>query len=211
MSVTYVHNAQLDRADVAGIADVHWRCLPRSGLRRLGKGILEPLYRTLRDHDHGILIAARHRGQIIGFVSGTTHLRSIYVAFLRRHFLRASFALAPRLLSPGMFRRIIETALYPFRRGGRRQDLAGLPRAELLSIAVTDAWRGKGVAAGLYTRLTAEVQERGAPAFKIVAGEALRRAHRFYRKMGAERVAELAVHKGERSFVYIQRVEAPDA
>jgi ribosomal protein S18 acetylase RimI-like enzyme len=83
-----------------------------------------------------------------------------------------------------------------------------LPKAELLSIVVDGAFRGNGHAEDLYRRLCGHFQSRGVPAFKIVVGEALEPAHRFYQRMGARPVALLEVHKGEPSTVYVQTVIA---
>ena len=42
--------------------------------------------------------------------------------------------------------------------------------------------------------------------FKIIVGAPLAPAHRFYRRMGAVPVAEMEVHGGAASTVYLQRV-----
>lgn len=77
----------------------------------------------------------------------------------------------------------------------------------LLSIAVDAAWRGTGVAERLYTQLVAEFRSRGVESFRIIVGDALAPAHRFYRRMGAQPIGEVEVHKGERSTVYVQRAD----
>lgn len=52
--------------------------------------------------------------------------------------------------------------------------------------------------------------DRNRAAFKIVVGAELARAHRFYRRMGAEPMAEIAVHRGAASTVYVQSCGAGD-
>ena len=47
----------------------------------------------------------------------------------------------------------------------------------------------------------------GVDKFKIVVGEKLKEAQNFYEKMGAKKVKEFELHKGEKSFIYIQKVE----
>jgi len=51
--------------------------------------------------------------------------------------------------------------------------------------------------------LAEEFMRRKARQFKIVVGDALEPAHRFYKKMGARPVAKTEVHKGSGSIVYV--------
>ena len=83
---------------------------------------------------------------------------------------------------------------------------AGVPDPELLSLAVASEWRGQGVADRLYERLLAEFRASGVDAFRIIVGEALAPAHRFYQRMGAVAAGEVQVHDGERSAVYVHRL-----
>ena len=78
------------------------------------------------------------------------------------------------------------------------------PAEELLSLAVDPAHRGTGVAERLYRRLEAEFRARGASSFCITVGAALAPAHRFYRRMGARPLAQIEVHRGEPSTLYLQ-------
>ena len=207
MSLVYRQDSALSASEVAEVAEAHLRCLPASGLSRLGPSVLGPLYATIRAHRSGLLFAAVDDGRVVGFVSGATNLKALQRAFLRRHCLRVGWALVPRLFSARMVRRVMETALYPFRKGGDgAPSPAALPSAELMSIAVLEAWRGEGVAPELYRRLAEAFRARGEPAFRIVVGESLSRAQRFYEKMGAVRVGETEVHAGERSYVYVHEL-----
>lgn len=85
-------------------------------------------------------------------------------------------------------------------------EVSLLPAAELLSIAVDPACQGRGIAADLYAGLKIFFATRGQGAFKIIVGAPLAPAHRFHRRMGAEPVAEIEVHRGAASTVYVQRV-----
>jgi ribosomal protein S18 acetylase RimI-like enzyme len=91
---------------------------------------------------------------------------------------------------------------------GKKNDAAGppVPSAELLSISVDQDYRGKHHAESLYRQLIDFFRSKNVGRFKIVAGESLAAAHRFYRKMGAQSAGRTEVHKGESSLVYIQEV-----
>lgn len=113
---------------------------------------------------------------------------------------RLALSLLPSLLAPRKIWRMIEILRY-----SRNNDQASSwPRAELLSIAIEPACRGQQLAETLYQRLNDFFKGRGSAEFKIVVGEALGPAHRFYLRMGAEPIARTEVHQGERSTIYRQ-------
>lgn len=85
-----------------------------------------------------------------------------------------------------------------------------LPNAELLSVAVSPAYRGQGHAEALYTELKGFFARRDLGSFKILAGAPLAPAHRFYRRMSAVPTAVIAVHQGASSTVYVQTFNSPD-
>lgn len=61
----------------------------------------------------------------------------------------------------------------------------------------------------LYRKLVEDFQARGVDAFRIIEGDALVPAHRFYQRMGATVAGEVEVHEGEASKVYVHRLSAP--
>jgi len=108
-------------------------------------------------------------------------------------------ALLPSILQPKRLFRMLEIIRY-----SRGQSLPPcLPDAELLSIAVDPNYRGRQVAERLYHRLEDYFRENGIQAFRIVVGESLTPAHRFYLRMGALPTANMEVHRGENSTVYV--------
>ncbi len=160
------------------------------------------MYRSIDEGKDSVLLVAQEDDQIVGFVSGATGMGAIYRRMLRR-LPQLTFALLPVLLSVRRLRRILEIMRYSL---GGSDELASLPRAELLSIAVDPSFRGRGHAENLYGRLAAHFQSQGIEQFRIIVGEALVSAHKFYRRMGAEPVAELEVHSGVQSVIYVQRL-----
>jgi ribosomal protein S18 acetylase RimI-like enzyme len=99
---------------------------------------------------------------------------------------------------PSRLRRIVEILRYS---RGAGADAVSLPEAELLSLGVSPSCRGRGHAEALYAGLVRFFADRDQAAFRIVVGAELERAHRFYRRMGAEPGAEIAVHRGAASTV----------
>src|SRR5690606_4416678 len=140
-------------------------------------------------------------GRVVGFITGGTSMGPIYKRMLRSP-VRLGLALAPALVRPAKVRRIIEILRY----SGDAALPDGVPEAELLSLAVAPEARGSGVAETLYRKLVEDFQARGVDAFRIIVGDALVPAHRFYQRMGATLAGEVQVHEGEPSKDYIHRV-----
>jgi ribosomal protein S18 acetylase RimI-like enzyme len=138
--------------------------------------------------------------EIIGFVCGTVSVGGFYREFLGKNFLKAGILLFPKLFNPIFARKIVETLCYPAKGGNV------LPEAELLSIAVDETYRGKGMSQRLFSELVEEFKRRNVQQFKVVVGEKLIAACKFYEKMGGILHPEIEVHKGEKSKIYVWRI-----
>lgn len=183
------------------VARLHADNLDQGFLATLGPRFLTLMYRAIDECDSSILLVEQCDGRVVGFVSGTQSMRPIYRQMLR-HGLRLIPSLFPAVLNPTRVWRILEILRYS--RGNAA--LQGLPAYELLSIAVDPSARGQGAAERLYKGLVGHCRQHGIPAFKIVVGDRLAPAHRFYQRMGAKVAGETEVHTGERSVVYVHAV-----
>lgn len=186
------------------VAQLHAENIDQGFLSTLGPRFLSLLYRAIDESPDSVLIVTREGVQVVGFVAGTLDMGQVYRRLLR-HWLSLGLSLAPSLLIPTRLWRIIEILQHTRGEGGHTQGMT-LPAAELLSIAVDPSFRGRGHAERLYAELSAYFAERGLAEFKIVVGAALAPAHRFYRRMGAVPVAEIEVHQGVASTVYVQEM-----
>jgi ribosomal protein S18 acetylase RimI-like enzyme len=160
------------------------------------------MYRAIEEGDSSRLLIDERDGKVVGFVAGGNGMGPIYRRMFRRPF-RLAWALAPTLLHPGRILRIAEILRYSAGKAGGE----GLPHAELLSIAVDPEWRGKQVAEDLYQRLMGHFRDAGISDFRILVGEKLASAHKFYLRMGAKSVGEIVVHGRETSVIYVQSVQ----
>lgn len=182
------------------VAQLHAENINQGFLSSLGPNFLTLLYQAIDESPVSVLILAWEDNQLVGFVSGALGMGSVYRQLLR-YWPRLIMALAPSLLMPNRLWQIIEILRYS--RGGHEHG-AKLPAAELLSIVVDPAARGRSHADRLYRQLTEFFAQRGEHEFKIIVGAALAPAHRFYRRMGAQPAAEIEIHQGVRSTVYVQ-------
>lgn len=183
------------------VGALHARNLDQGFLASLGEDFLALMYQAVDEAPDSVLLVEQHAGKVVGFVSGGLGMSAIYRRMLG-HPLPLALALAPCVWHPGRLWRVLEILRYG-RSSAQRGDF---PDAELFSIAVSPQWRGQQVAERLYLRLVEHFSQCGIQAFKITVGEALVPAHRFYRRMGAVAVADVQVHGGECSLVYLHRL-----
>lgn len=186
------------------VAELHAANLDQGFLASLGHRFLALMYQAIDEAPDSVLIVARTDADgIVGFVAGGGGMGTVCRRMLR-YWWRLGVSLVPVLMSPRKLRRIMEI----FRYGSAHPEAVSaepshIPKAELLSIAVDTAYRGKGHAEQLYRDLQRHFRNRGEPGFRIVVGAALVTAHRFYQRMGARAVAQIEVHRGERSVLYV--------
>ncbi len=88
------------------------------------------------------------------------------------------FPLLKHLISLGVIKRIMQTLRYPSEVGQE------LPRAEVLSIAVSERARGRGVGKQLMAAAKEEFMRRGIRSVKVAVGADNIAACRFYENCG---------------------------
>lgn len=163
------------------------------------------LYRAIDESPASCLHVEKQDGRVVGFVTGGWGMGPIFRQMLHHPFALA-IALAPLLLRPRKILGILEVLRRGQKAGPQDDDL---PTHELLSIAVLPEMRGSGVAERLYTKLSTHFRGQGVESFRIVVGDALAPAHRFYRRMGAVPRLRTEVHVGQGSVIYVQKIGAP--
>jgi ribosomal protein S18 acetylase RimI-like enzyme len=143
------------------------------------------------------LVAENGRG-VVGFAAGAASVEDFYRRFRRRHGISAVMVAGPRLLSPGIRRRLRETAGYTDR-------TEGLPDAELLAIAVDPAHASRGIGRALAGGVLDGLAERGADEVRVTVAASNSRANRFYEWLGFRLARRIAVHDGVPSNVLVIR------
>lgn len=196
----------MDRLDLyRQVAQLHVDNIDQGFLATLGTGFVALMYQAIDESPTSLLLVEERGGRVVGFVAGGCGMGAIYKRMLRSP-VRLGLALLPSVTHPRRVLRILEILRY-----SRGHSLpSNLPAAELLSIAVDVSCRGKQVAEGLYHRLESHFLEQGVSSFRIIVGQALASAHRFYVRMGAVPVTEVEVHQGETSTIYVHRLDGDD-
>ena len=186
------------------VATLHKESITTGFLSSLGMDFLECLYKAISVSKNSILIVYLEKDVVAGFVTGTLDITEVNRVLKRKCLFTIIKDLIGVVFDQRKLKKLFETYKYSVK------DKAMYPynlRAELLSIAVDSNFRGKGIAKRLYEELINFFRQKRASEFKIVVGEKLIDAQRFYEKMGAKKVSEFELHKGEKSFVYVQRID----
>ncbi|HEX4907427.1 MAG TPA: GNAT family N-acetyltransferase, partial [Actinomycetes bacterium] len=187
-------------ADAAAMARLHADGMPEAFLPTLGPRFLARLYRALAADPDAVALVAEGVGGVVGFAAGVPSVGGFYRRFARGHGPAAALAAAPRLVRPGVARRLLETVRYPAAGNGH----GPMPDAELLSIAVAPGWRAGGTGRALADGVLDGLAGRGVDDIKVVVGAANQGANRFYAKVGFREAGRLTVHQGTPSNVWIR-------
>jgi dTDP-4-amino-4,6-dideoxygalactose transaminase/ribosomal protein S18 acetylase RimI-like enzyme len=185
--------------DAHAIARLHRSEIPRGFLSTLGEAFLSRLYGAIAEQEDSCVIVERDdRDEVIGFVTGTLSVGTCYTSVIRQHFFTLGPLVALRLLS---FRRIlhaVETFLQPVR--------TGETGAELLSIAVSPEYRGRGAGRRLVGALEEFFTNRDhADRYRVITDASDPRSNAFYSGLGFERRGE-SVHHGYRMAEYVKPI-----
>jgi glycosyltransferase involved in cell wall biosynthesis/ribosomal protein S18 acetylase RimI-like enzyme len=175
--------------DAGAMAALHRRSRPTDFLPQLGDGFLRQLYLAVIHDPRSVALIAERDGAFEGFTAATVSVRAFYRRFATRRGILAAALAAPRLVRPSLIRRARETA-------GCGHGRLGLPDAELLSIAVHEGSRRRGVGRALEARVRETLGDRGISCFKVVVGTENADANRFYASCGYVPAVQTAVHDG---------------
>jgi ribosomal protein S18 acetylase RimI-like enzyme len=147
--------------------------------------------------DTGVVtLVAEDRSEVVGFAAAAYYVGEFYRRFARRDGFAAGLAAATHLVRPSVLRRAIETARHP-----ASED--GLPRAELLSIAVDGSRRSSGVGTALADAVRDDLARMGVRECKVIVGADNLDGNRFYERLGCVLQGGTTVHRGVPSNVWV--------
>ena len=183
------------------IAKIHHQEINRGFLSQLGIKFLVNLYKAMIVSDSAFIVVAEEDGRVIGFISGCTNVSKFYRDFYKKYALSAFFILLPQIFKPSILKKILETLKYP------KEGKKDLPKAELLTIAILKEFHGQGIAQKMFEKFVSEMEKRGINVFKVVVGESLSQAIKYYEKMGFEFHSSCSIHGKELSRIYTYKVK----
>ena len=186
---TGVTIADLQRAHVPAVAQLHAEALAGDFLPTLGPAFLRTMYDGMLALGLVFGFVAMDGSEVFGVIVGTTDGRALFRRLAGRRFVPLAWRVTRALLGqPSLIRQTLETFLYPSKEG------ANTPPAELLFIAVNHAHRGRGIGEALVARLEEAMRARGVLRYKVTVLQQNERANRFYRRLGFERRSQFRLY-----------------
>ena len=184
--------------NIVQISAIHLKAFQGEFLSSLGERVLNAYYRNyLYESDH-LLLVAKVGERTIGFVAGTLNSERIYQGLFRNNFfLIAKLTLKSFLVNKNLrshilkkrkfMKEVIKSRFFKKKKNKNIQNKKkeiDKKRAKLLSIAVLDEFRGKGVAVELIVRFENEMQKKGALEGALYVRKKNLRGIGFYEKTG---------------------------
>ncbi len=179
--------------DALDIAKIHKNEIVGGFLSSLNLTFLKNFYVALIKSPVSFCVAAKENNQIIGFVAGVSNMNAFYKYFLTHYFFQSFLILLPKIFSS--FKKMLETLLYPTKE-------QSLPPAELLVIAIKKEFQGQGLGKSLLNEFLVQMQKRNITIFKVVVGEDLTNAIKFYEKNNFTFIKNINIHGSASSRVY---------
>ena len=189
-----------NKEDCLEIAKLHVQEIKSGFLLELGEKFLYYFYQAMINSQSTFLIVAEQDNSIIGFISGSFDLKKFYKEFAKKHNFRVLLILFKKFLNLDSLKKILETRKY-----AKREEKA-LPRPELISIVVSSQFQGQDIAKQLLFKFFSEMKNKGAKLIKVIVGEKLSPAIRFYEKNGFKFHSKAFIHKGTPSNIYIYKL-----
>lgn len=181
------------KEDALAMAKIHKAEISGGFLSSLSLAFLSRFYLALVQSPVSFCIVAKENNQVVGFVAGTTNLNAFYKYFLAHYFFQSCIILLPKIFSS--FKKVLETLLY-----SKKKE--SLPKAELLTIAITKQFQGQGLGRLMLAPFIAEMKKRKIAIFKVLVGEELKPAIKFYGKNSFTFLKNITIHGKNPSRVY---------
>lgn len=188
------------------MANMHINALPESFLASLGVKFLSLVYELLISDPEIITIGEFKGSKLIGFVAAGGSLKRIYVKLLFKPLL-VFRSLAWNSVRFNSLRGIFEVIIYSFCTESTKRKNVNAKRTipELYLIAVESNYQRLGIASNLLQELIDYFVEQGTMEFKVLVGEELEIAKKFYEKHGLTRRSRI-VHHGKYALEYTKEI-----
>ena len=185
--------------DAIAIANLHKVGIPTGFLSKQSIDFLEALYLYLIVHE--IVYVAKDKDKIVGFIAVSVNTSGLYKRFLKSNYLLLMKFVLKNVFSIEFIKKAYETLIAPKKTKIEKDSIP-----ELLSIVVNNNYKGYGIGSKLIKIYEKELLKLGYNSYKVVVGSKLE-ANKFYLKNNFVLNKEFELHEGEKSFLYIKKLE----
>jgi len=200
-----------NKNDAKTLANIHRSEINSGFLSSLHSMVLTQLYKHLSSTGT-LIIATNNENEIAGFISCVTSLKKFYISFICRKGIIIAPFLLTEVFNADRFKKIIEIALLPLKNDKNskpnHKSKATSPEElpELLSIAVSKKFQKDGIGGLLLSSLEKELTLQNIKKYRVVAGESLVGANKFYLKNGFKLSEQIEIHENEFSNIYVKEI-----
>ena len=197
---------QAQNSDALSLALIHLETLKESFLSKLGLVFLTKMYSFLIQNEHVILFS--NESLITGFISFSKNSTGMMKRFLISK-PDCIFLLAYQIIiHPTIVFKIWETFRAPFKSKSvnKASKKSSFPSGELLSIAVSSNQQISGIGSNLVYALEEYLNLNQISQYKVVVGDELIGANKFYLKHGFVLASQIMIHGDNLSNVYIKEI-----
>jgi ribosomal protein S18 acetylase RimI-like enzyme len=196
------------RKDADAVAWLHREGIVNGFLTRLGQPFLSSLYLAIAGDVRSVVYVAENKsdGSVIGFIAGTVNISAMYKRIIRRNGFRFALLLFPIVIRPDFLWKMIQTLFYATKKKKAEELIHKEISSELLSIAVSDFYRGKNVGKNLVEKLEEYYCSNNIKEYKVVTSAADQTANAFYKKIGFELLRQFRHHENVMN-EYVARIK----
>ena len=187
LTPAYAHEAAL----------LHIEGIDMGFISSLGINFVTALYGAIAESPESFGYVAIKEDKVVGFATFTTNLKRLYKSIIKKNTFRFGLLLFGKLFSWKRIRKIFATLFYP-----SRIKKYQFPEAEFLSMAISPAARGHGLATRFVRKGFEECRRREIKELKIMAATKIVPINKMYEKFGFKVVTQIENH-GIVSNVYV--------
>ncbi len=190
--------------DYTSIAKLHRDRITTGFLSSLGLPFLSRLYEAINNEAGAYVLVAEEKNDIVGFIAGAADVRGLYKKILLKRWFFVIVPLIRYMCDAAVVRKMVETALYGFKRDTSEQS-TGTCAAELLSVAVGNELQGRGIGKKMVMELETVFKENDVAKYKVVTFSLDGLSNRFYTSCDF-RFAKTFTHHGNLMNEYIKEI-----
>ena len=186
--------------DAEKIAAIHYDNFKNAFLCDLGLSFLRLLYRWILTFNKGFGYIIKDEDNIFGFVTGVYDSSNLISLFIKKNFFKVlSILILNFIKKPNNIKKVFETIIY-----SKKSDID--IKAELISIAIENKYRGKGYSDSLFFHFIEHLKPEKINIFKITVDKDNLAANKFYLKCGCEFVKSYKMY-GKISNIYKYKIK----
>jgi ribosomal protein S18 acetylase RimI-like enzyme len=195
-----INNANIENSTI--LANLHYQTITKGFLPKLGTSFLKYLYAFLINNE--IVLIYKEENKILGFVSCALNMKGLMKRFFMKNPSIIAIVFRNLIKKPKIIVSLFETFRAPLISRKTIYSETILPSTELLSICVDSSAQKGSIGTQLLYALEQELRNKGIKKYKVIAGESLIGANKFYLKNGFELATQIVIHGNSLSNVYVK-------